>query len=87
MYTKGLQSNQVMRTSQDYINETDYFNILNPLVISKMHDCLNVSKSDVKLIFLNIKRISQYSWNDEWVLYSNNQFITAFLKRLASSNI
>lgn len=58
MYTKGLQSNQVMSTSQDYINETDYFNILNPLVISKMHDCLNVSKSDVKLIFLNIKRFS-----------------------------
>ena len=58
MYTKGLQSNQVKRTSQDYINETDYFNILNPLVISKMHDCLNVSKSDVTLIFLNIKRIS-----------------------------
>lgn len=87
MYTKGLQSNQVMSTSQDYINETDYFNILNPLVISKMHDYLNVSKSDVKLIFLNIKRIGQYSWNDEWVLYSNNQFIIAFLKRLASSNI
>ena len=76
MYTKRLQSNQVMSTSQDYINETDYFNILNPLVISKMHDCLNVSKSDVKLIFLGMM---------SGFLYSNNQFIIAFLKRLASS--
>ena len=43
-----LQSNQVKRTPQDYINELTIW-ILNSLVISKI---------DITLIFLNIKPIS-----------------------------